>query len=473
MTEDTLVRETVGEIFSIIYNRVLDQVGYQIAAEEQDLYKVKRSTYLIKLKRKREEEIKSRLNKATEESFGITKFTKEDPEIEEKEIIVADFQTDNSKDICVSKLYEITKQKEMQVTKKECKINNLKLVHQLNLKKNSNEFSLFLINEVLKKDIDICITERSINPKNEAIIIQSLNAGLHEELQYSVVLKETPTLTFDKLKANLGFQKMIVQEFKGRLSKELKIPEKSIHILGLTRGSVGINFRLKDSLLNPKTVSKALGDCYGNKLADLSIKPVLSYCRLSYESLDPDGNRDFTNWKIDKDKRGGMAYYPPKGWQGIGLKVSQMYDKGKDEWLAMDGNPNEWAVAYHGLSAPKVAGPIANWQAKKGSVTQEGLKGGGRQLYSNEIDTRNGGICGVGVYCGNHVEVAEAYAEKVTVNDNKYQIVFQCRVKPNSVKVPKKKSSVPGKWGADWENDYIIIKETKDIRPYRILIKKE
>ena len=25
-----------------------------------------------------------------------------------------------------------------------------------------------------------------------------------------------------------------------------------------------------------------------------------------------------------------------------------MYDKGNDDWLKMNGNPNEWAVGFHG-----------------------------------------------------------------------------------------------------------------------------
>ncbi len=29
------------------------------------------------------------------------------------------------------------------------------------------------------------------------------------------------------------------------------------------------------------------------------------------------------------------------------------YDKGDDTWLMMNDKPGEWAVAFHGVSAPK------------------------------------------------------------------------------------------------------------------------
>ena len=46
-----------------------------------------------------------------------------------------------------------------------------------------------------------------------------------------------------------------------------------------------------------------------------------------------------------------MPYYqPPKGYFRLGLSVSKKFDEGKDNWLAMNGDPKEWAVGYHGIS---------------------------------------------------------------------------------------------------------------------------
>jgi len=50
-----------------------------------------------------------------------------------------------------------------------------------------------------------------------------------------------------------------------------------------------------------------------------------------------------------------MPYNPPThNWIGYGLKVLGQYDNGNNDWIEMNGNPNEWAVAYHGTGASAV-----------------------------------------------------------------------------------------------------------------------
>ena len=47
------------------------------------------------------------------------------------------------------------------------------------------------------------------------------------------------------------------------------------------------------------------------------------------------------------------------------------------------------------------------------------------------------------------------------------------RVRPTSLKQVEKSSSIPGKSGnIDWDNDYFVVNKSEDIRPYRILLKK-
>ena len=45
---------------------------------------------------------------------------------------------------------------------------------------------------------------------------------------------------------------------------------------------------------------------------------------------------------------------------GFGLKVTGKYDNGNDDWLAHDGNKNEWAIAYHGVRANKLEQAVGN-----------------------------------------------------------------------------------------------------------------
>ena len=46
------------------------------------------------------------------------------------------------------------------------------------------------------------------------------------------------------------------------------------------------------------------------------------------------------------ENRGGRPYNPPDGWIGFGLNVLNKYDNGNNDWLACDGRPGEWCIAY-------------------------------------------------------------------------------------------------------------------------------
>lgn len=43
-----------------------------------------------------------------------------------------------------------------------------------------------------------------------------------------------------------------------------------------------------------------------------------------------------------------FPYYFPRGWKGLALNVSGIYDDNNNNWLMMDSNPEEWCVLYHG-----------------------------------------------------------------------------------------------------------------------------
>ena len=62
--------------------------------------------------------------------------------------------------------------------------------------------------------------------------------------------------------------------------------------------------------------------------------------------LDP--NYDQFQFEDVKSQRGGEPYFQPVGWIRYGLKVKLVY-KDIPRWCANDGNPDEWAVLYHGF----------------------------------------------------------------------------------------------------------------------------
>ena len=70
-----------------------------------------------------------------------------------------------------------------------------------------------------------------------------------------------------------------------------------------------------------------------------------------------------------------MIYYQPNApWKRVGLKVSGKYDGGNDDWLSMDGNPNEWAVAFHGVGN--------SFYYPESKMAQGSLKIGMNNVYS-------------------------------------------------------------------------------------------
>ena len=76
----------------------------------------------------------------------------------------------------------------------------------------------------------------------------------------------------------------------------------------------------------------------------------------------------------------------------------------------MDGNPKEWAVAFHG---------IRGLQTFVGQgVINNGLLAGTNQAYEKH-KTASGELVGEGIYCTPYIEVAEGYAKDA---ENKIKI---------------------------------------------------
>ena len=173
--------------------------------------------------------------------------------------------------------------------------------------------------------------------------------------------------------------------------------------------------------------------------------------------LDPKGNR-ISGWGKG-EYRGGFLYEPPEGWMGFGLKVIGKYDNGNDDWLAHDGNKNEWAIAYHGVRANPLEQAVGN-------IYKRGFKVGKNQYYEESINRfKPGTLVGRGIYCSPSPRVLKQYAgdsiSETQIKGKNYIMGFMMRVKPDKIRSPKEKE------------DYWVLNPTKDeIRPYRILVKE-
>ena len=89
------------------------------------------------------------------------------------------------------------------------------------------------------------------------------------------------------------------------------------------------------------------------------------------------------------------------------------------------------------------------------------MREGPAQAYADYICQRSGQRVGVGVYCTPNINVAlTGYtSQKMNVQGKNYSVIMQCRVKPSAIK-----------WTQ--AQDYWVINDPKDIRPYGIIFKK-
>ena len=169
------------------------------------------------------------------------------------------------------------------------------------------------------------------------------------------------------------------------------------------------------------------------------------------------GNNLSGEW-AQGENRGGRPYKPPNGWIGYGLNVLNKYDNGNNDWLACNGRPGEWCIAYHGACNGQSSDNV-----KKGikSILETNLRPGGGQAYRDADDANHPGQkVGVGVYCSPEPSVIDGYAGTMNINGHNYRAAFMLRVKPDKLRYS---SSQPNYWVVDGSFD--------QLRPYRLLIK--
>ena len=162
------------------------------------------------------------------------------------------------------------------------------------------------------------------------------------------------------------------------------------------------------------------------------------------------------------ENRGGRPYNPPDGWIGFGLNVLNKYDNGNNDWLACDGRPGEWYIAYHGACVRNTSDQIK--QIIK-PILEQNLRPGGRQGCSGHSDLNHPGqTVGVGVYCSPNPTVIDGYAGIIEVNGYRYKVAFMLRVKPDKIRIS---SSTPDYWVLNAGDGNF-----SEMRPYRFLIRK-
>ena len=310
-------------------------------------------------------------------------------------------------------------------------------------------------------------SEEEESVKASEMVIQFIMNGMVDkkkfELNFDFGAKRNNELLNDQSEQDIFHLKL-----KLALTKIFKVPEDEVIIANPQKGNYRVQVIFTNDEMNKMDPAEFEKKCKNSKeleelqyLEEVNHTLIMEGCKLSRNMLDPKGNR-FSGWPVG-EMRGGKPYNSPVGWMGFGLKVTGKYDNGSDDWLAYDGNKNEWAVAYHGVRTKM----ISKLEDAVGSIAKGGFKVGKAQAYKDSVNKNNPGKqIGVGIYCSPSPKVLEAYANfsksDTVINGKHYIMGFMMRVKPDKIRYPEEK-----------EEYWVLNATTDEMRPYRILVKEK
>ena len=308
-------------------------------------------------------------------------------------------------------------------------------------------------------------SNEELNIKSSEMVLQFIMNGLIDKKKFDLHFDFGAKRNNELLNNEVEREKFLTK-LKGALSREYKMPEEQIIFGNPQKGSYKQPVIFLNEIFNKIDASEIQKRLKNSKeleefkyIEEIKKTLIMEGCKLSQNMLDSQGDRH-KNWPTG-EYRGGLPYYSPQGWIGFGLKVLGKYDNGNDDWLAYDGNKNEWAVAYHGVRTKMVS----KLEEAVGNIAKSGFKVGKAQAYEKSINKNQPGKeIGVGIYCSPSPKVMEDYANFSTsesvVQGKHYIMGFMMRVKPDKIRYPEEQS------------DYWILNATTDeIRPYRILVK--
>ena len=393
----------------------------------------------------------------------------------EKKIIIDNFikcNNQNKKNEILEDMCKMGCIMKKEITEKK-KYNSKKLIsieNALSDKKNKQIFCLGVLAQNLENmGIITAIEKKSNNDEYSQnasnTILQFITNGLISKNKYNFHF-DFGEQRNNELLTNKVEQKKFNDKLRKKLSIEYNIPENQIILTNPQKGSYEIQvifetdeFNHTDILDMDKFRARCKNDNNFKELCQLKQihkSLIMEGCMLSQNMLDSEGNRE-SGWEIG-GKRGGYPYTPPQGWKGFGLKVKGKYDGGNDDWIACNGNSNEWAVAYHGTGT----GLGMTLEQATHNIVVGGFKPGGGQFYQYDDDANHPGQkVGKGVYCSPNPNVMDSYAEKTKNNGKTYKMGFMMRVKPDKIR-----------YSNSMKDYWVLDGTTEQIRPYRILIKE-
>ena len=335
-----------------------------------------------------------------------------------------------------------------------------------NLKSDMKTNKLFpiavLAKSLEKSGISTAIEKNSSNPNVSQACLQMIFNGITTktklDLKFDFGEKENK-----KMLNNEKLRKKFEEDIIKKISKELNIPSDEIFFINPREGSFEDTLILPIDMVNfSKLVKLKISQILKNQKGFIELKEsaLAEALYLSEEMLEPEFNKSEDEWPKAKEYRGPMGkryeYFPPHNWKGYALKVRGKYEN--DNWLTYQNTPGEWWIAYHGLGNPHVVKNILDDGFKTGK-RHEFIDG----IWENDLN-HPGKSTRHGAYFTPIPEYAEYFAEEkhgIMINGENYIIAFMCRVNPETIMV---REPAPCEWISSGGED--------DVRPYRILIKK-
>ena len=334
-----------------------------------------------------------------------------------------------------------------------------------NLKSDIKTNKLFpisvLAKSLEKSGISTAIEKKSSNLNVSQACLQMIFNGISTktklDLKFDFGEKENK-----KLLNNEKLRKKFEEDIIKKISEELNIPSNEIFFINARSGSFEDTLILPIDMINFNLIKlKILQKLKEQKgFIELKESALAEALYLSEEMLEPEFNKSEDEWPKAKEYRGPMGkryeYFPPHNWKGYALKVKGKYED--DNWLTYQNTPGEWWIAYHGLGNPQMVKNILGEGFKTG-IRHEFING----FWENDLN-HPGKSTRHGAYFTPIPEYAEYFAEEnegIIINGENYIVSFMCRVNPETIMV---REPAPCEWISSGGED--------DVRPYRILIKK-
>ncbi|UJR19776.1 hypothetical protein I4U23_022910 [Adineta vaga] len=189
--------------------------------------------------------------------------------------------------------------------------------------------------------------------------------------------------------------------------------------------------------------------------------PILSYLQLKPSDFDRRFNFDYRQEGLPKTQlRGNLKYYLPNQWYRHALKVDDKYQD-EPKWLGSINGPGEWPVAFHGTQSLAVKG-IAELGLLTSSIKRDAMLDEAIQQKGQEVN-RPGLYVATRCNGGSYPQYTNKFEVNISAEKiETFEVVFQCRVRPNSYTIHKR----PVKVGEAWR-----IVDPTAVRPYGILLK--